>query len=74
MSKTSKLYQVVCHSSRLDGTKVFKLFVVTLDQNTITTNKSNVPFEKGICHIYEKLMTPFFGLRFSEVLSIVQEN
>ena len=49
-SRTSKLYQVAYHLTRLDGTKVLNYFVVTLVKNTITTTKTNVPYEKGICN------------------------
>ena len=44
MSRTSKLCQVVYHSIRLDGTRVF-YFVVTLDQKTLATNQTNATFE-----------------------------
>ena len=37
--------------------------MVTLDQKTITTNKTNVPYEKG--NYSEKLMTSFFTRDFS---------
>ena len=30
-------------------------FVVTLDQKTITTNKTNIPYEKGICNIQREI-------------------
>ena len=58
MSKTSKLCQgfrnyVKLYIVRLVLMKqrCLNYFVTTLDRNTITTNKTNVPYEKGICNI-----------------------
>ena len=41
ISKACKPCQVIYYSTCLDGIKMFKLFVVTLDQRTITTNKTS---------------------------------
>ena len=50
-------------------------FVVTMDQKTITTNKTSITYEKGICNIWREMDDViFFYLRFFDVLRIVQEN
>ena len=50
MSKTSKLCQVVHHSTHVDETCLYYV-VITLDQKVITTNETNAPYEKGISNI-----------------------
>ena len=64
MSITSKLCNVAYHSTRLDETNVFKLFLDTLDQKTITTKKTNVTYEKVFVIYSEKMMTPFWTCDF----------
>ena len=60
MPKTAALHAAVFSLSSKNRKGVFKhppagrglnYFVVTLDQNTITTDKTNVSYEKGICNI-----------------------
>ena len=51
MSKTSKSSQVVYHPTRLDGTKVFKLFCGHSGSKDNYQNQTNVPYEQGICNI-----------------------
>ena len=41
-------------------------FVVTLDQKTITKNKTNVPYEKVFVIYSEKLMTSYLTCDFSK--------
>ena len=50
-SRTSKLYQVAYHSTRLDGTKVFKLLCGYSGSKDNYHKQNQVPYEKGICNI-----------------------
>ena len=64
MSKTSKLCQVVYHSTCRDGTKVFKLLCGSSGSKDNYTNKTNVPYEKVFVIYSEKLIMPFFTCYF----------
>ena len=55
MSKTSKLCQVVYHSTRLDGTKVFKLLCGYSGSKDNYHKPKRVPYEKDICNIWREI-------------------
>ena len=72
MPKTSKLCQVVYHSTRLDEAKVFILLCAYSGSKVITANETSAPYEKAF-EIYSKKLIAL-DLRFSGVLRIVEEN
>ena len=62
MSKTSKLCQVVYHSTRLAGTKVFKVLCGYSGSKGNSHKQNNVPYEKGNCNIWREIDDAIFIL------------